>query len=175
MPANNRTTVFLSGKVHWVKVFGPPRMNYQGDAKEWTFEFEPDAEGVKILKSHKLGDRFKTKDGRPPFLSLKQSELRKDGTPNQPIRVYNAANEPWEPSILIGNESEADVKLDIRDYGPGKKTGVYPVAIRVTTHIPYVSSEFGGMDAKAAPKKGAKKASTFEEDFDLDDDLPDTE
>lgn len=183
MPAVNKATVFLSGKVYWAKVIGAPRPNYGGDAREWTFEFEPDAEGLKVLKQHKLTDRLKDKyEDRGRFLVLRKSEFNKDGNPNPPIRLYDGDDNEWDKTKLIGNGSDADVKLDIRDYGPGKKKGVYPVAIRVTDLVAYQSSEFGGMDRgeDAAPKKGTSKsktASTFEEDFgladdDLDDEIP---
>lgn len=180
-PANKKTE-FLSGKIFWAKVIGAPRPNYGGDAREWTFEFEPDAEGIKVLKAHKLTDRLKDKyEDRGRFLVLRKTELNKDGNANPPIRLYDGEDQEWDKTKLIGNGSEVDVKLDIRDYGPGKKKGVYPVAIRVTELVPYQSSEFGGMDkdTDSAPKKGTSKskASTFEEDFglandDLDDDIP---
>lgn len=181
MPAVNKTTVFLSGKLYWAKVLGDPRPNYQGDAREWTFEFEPNEEGLKVLKQHKLTDRLKDKyDDRGRFIVLRKTELNKDGNPNPPIRIYDANNEDWDRSVLIGNESEADVKIDIRDYGLGKKKGVYPVAIRVTSLVPYQSSEFGAMDGTDRPARAASKAkSTFEEDFgltstadELDDEIP---
>ncbi len=181
MPAVNKATVFLSGKVYWAKVIGAPRPNYGGDAREWTFEFEPDAEGLKVLKQHRLTDRLKDKyEDRGRFLVLRKSEFNKDGNPNSPIRLYDGDDNEWDKTKLIGNGSDADVKLDIRDYGPGKKKGVYPVAIRVTDLVAYQSSEFGGMDKDDTPKKGTSKskaASTFEEDFgladdDLDDEIP---
>lgn len=181
MPAANKATVFMSGKLYWAKVLGEPRPNYGGDAREWTFEFEPDADGLAVLKQHKLTDRLKDKyEDRGKFLVLRKPEFNKDGNPNPPIRIYDGEDSEWERNKLIGNGSAADVKLDIRDYGVGKKKGVYPVAIRVTDLVAYQSSEFGGMDkgdeAAAPPKKNAKK-DTFKEDFgiqqdDLDDDVP---
>lgn len=177
MPAVNKATEFLSGKLYWAKVIGQPRPNYSGDAREWTFEFEPDEDGLAVIKGHKLTDRLKDKyEDRGKYLTLRKAELSRDGNANPPIRVYNKDNEEWEQNTLIGNGSKADVKLDIRDYGPGKKKGVYPVAIRVTDLIPYISSEFGAMDKddegtgaanKPAPKKSAKQAG-----LELDDDIP---
>lgn len=184
MAAVNKATVFLTGTVYWAKVIGAPRPNYGGDAREWTFEFEPDEEGLKILKQHKLTDRLKDKyEDRGRFLVLRKAELNRDGNPNPPIRLYDGEDNEWDRTKLIGNGSKADVKLDIRDYGVGKKKGVYPVAIRITDLVTYQSSEFGGMDkADAAPaqrgtsNKSAKQSS-FEQDFglandDLDDEIP---
>lgn len=175
MPAVNKATIFMSGKLFWAKVLGEPRPNYGGDAREWTFEFEPNDEGVKLLKQHKLTDRLKDKhEDRGKYLVLRKSEFNKDGNPNPPIRVYDGEDNEWDRSRLIGNGSDADVKLDIRDYGVGKKKGVYPVAIRVTGLIQYQSSEFGGMDRDEGTP--ARK-DTFAKDFgideaDLNDELP---
>lgn len=175
--ARSKSVEFLSGKVYWCKVLGNPRPNYGGDALEWTFEFEPDEAGVAILKKHGLTNRLKNKyEDRGPFLTLRKSELSRDGNPNTPIRVYNEDNEAWDENTLIGNGSSADVKLDIRDYGPGKFAGIYPVAIRVTELVPYVSSEFGAMDAEndeeKADTKPARKSAKQKVMEDLDDDIP---
>ena len=168
MPAVNKQTVFLSGKLYWAKVIGTPRPNYAGDAREWTFEFEPDEAGLKKLKELKLADRLKDKyEDRGKYITLKKSELSKDGNPNTPIRIYDKDNNDWE-GALIGNGTSADVKLDVRDYGVGKKKGVYPVAIRVKELVEYRSSEFGAMDNDDAPV--APKAEPL--DVDLNDDVP---
>jgi hypothetical protein len=182
----------MSGTFYWAKIIGKPRPNYARDALEWTFEFEPDENGLKKLKELKLTDRLKDKyEDRGKFLTLKKSELNRDGEPNLPIRIYDAQESPadpkqdkdWDPSKLIGNGSKGNVKLDIRDYGVGKKKGIYPVAVRVTELVEYQSSEFGGMDENEAAAGSSGKASRksdeeFKKDFglddgnELDDDLP---
>lgn len=172
MAAANKATVFMSGKVYWAKVLGEPRPNYNGDGREWAFEFEPDEDGAKLLKQHKLTDRLKDKyEDRGKFLVLRKKEFSADGSENQPIRIYDADDNAWDASKLLGNGTAVDVKLDIRDYGPGKKKGVYPVAIRVKDLIQYQSSEFGGMDKDEAPNP---KKDAVKEDFkpeELNDDL----
>lgn len=172
-----KTTLFLTGKIYWAKILGKPVPNYERTGNEWTFEFEPDAEGVKAVKALKLGDRLKTKyeaDGRGAFLTLRKKELSNDGSPNEPLRVYDGEDSPWPDNTLIGNGSVGDVKLDVRDYGVGKKAGIYPVALRVTELIKYESAEFGGMDKPdTKPKTKAKSAAPdFKADFNLDDDIP---
>lgn len=172
---STKKTEFLSGKLYWAKILGDPVPNYDKNGKEWTFEFEPDEAGIEVIEKHKLADRLKTnKEGRKPYLILRQKELNYEGKENKPIRVYDEDDTEWDRSILIGNASGADVKLDIRDYGVGKKKGIYPVAIRVTDLIEYQSSEFGGMDKgnDAAPKKAPAKAPKRGFAEDLDDDLP---
>lgn len=184
--ATSNVTEFISGKLYWAKVFGDARPNYGGDANEWTFELEPDENGVAILDKHGLTDRLKDKDpSRGKYITLKKPELKKNGEKNQHIRVYNKDNEEWPEDTLIGNGSSADVKLNIADYGAGRFKGIYPNAIRVTDLVKYASSEFGAMDGEQAspsPKKEAanktKKKDMIDEDFgsdiaqDLDDDVP---
>lgn len=165
----DKTTVFLSGKLYWAKVVGNPHYNKFKDANEWSFEFEPDADGLKVIKSLGLGDRVKTKYAdRNGYLVLRKAELNKEGAKNAPIRIYDKDGSDWDRDSMIGNGSSADVKLDIRDYGSGKQKGVYPIAIRVTDLVRYVSSEFGAMDQGKKP--APKKKDALEEL--LDDELP---
>lgn len=175
--ANDKTTVFASGKIFWAKVLGEPVNNYEGTAREWTLEFVPD--DTTFLKEQKLLDRLKDKE-YGEAIRLKQAEYRNgpDGEKikNEPIRIYDENNEPWEASKLIGNGSEIDIKLSIKDWGKGKKKGIYVTAIRVTKHIPYVSNEFGAMDGdKTPPKKAANKTKAgneFDSPVELDDEMP---
>lgn len=171
------TTVFVKGKIYWPKILGAPRLNYEGDGKEWTYEFEP--EDTTFLKEHKLLDRLKDKyEDRKPYLNLKKPEYTKDGEKNEPIRVYNEDNELWDPARLLGNGTEVDAKLRIVDYGKGKKQGIYTTALRVTKHVSYVSNEFSGMDGeseKPTKVKGGKspaKKSAADYLDDLDDEIP---
>ncbi len=192
MAVNSKAVVFISGLLHWAKVIGEPRMNYSQDGREWGFELEPNETGLEVLKKHGLTDRIKGKGfnigtkgqfaDRVPFIQLKKTEFNRDGSPNTPIRLYDADDNEWD-NRLIGNETKADVKLDIRDYGVGKKKGVYPVAIRVTDLVSYQSSEFGGMDkGEEAPakdkstkmvKEDKPSNDSFNKDFGLGDELND--
>lgn len=174
---SNKIVGFIKGKIFWAKIFGEPRLNHDGDGKEWTFEVEPDETGTAFLEKNGLGDRIKNKKaGRKPYIILKKKEKNKDGNRNEPIRVYTNEGLDWDPTKFIGNESDVVVKVDIRDYGKGKKKGIYPVAIRVENLIPYVSSEFSGYDGGSggdAPiDKKAKELKEFQTDFDLDDEIP---
>lgn len=185
MAAVNKVTAFITGKLQWARILGKPTQNFNQDAREWRFELEPDEKGLQVLIKNGLTDRIKgagynigTKGqhkDRPPFIQLKKPEFNKDGNPNPPIRIYDGDDNEWDKTKLIGNDSVADVKLDIRDYGAGKKKGIYPVAIRVNELVEYQVSEFGGMDqGEDAGKKpaGKVKKDTFKEDFGLDDEIP---
>lgn len=169
------TKVFATGVLKWAKIVGEKALvpNYERDGKEWTFQFHPD--DTTFLKDHKLLDRLKDKgDPEGPYLILKKSEFTKDGEKNEPFRIYDADDSVWDDR-LIGNGSRADVKLDIRDWGVGKKKSIYAAAIRVTELVEYHASEFAGMDKGkvTAPGKALKPTKkVFAELDDLDDDVP---
>src|SRR3546814_4556713 len=88
------TTVFVSGKIYWSKVFNPV-MNYEGTGKEWSLDFVPD--DVTFLKEHKLLDRLKENDSVPgDFIKLRKPEETKEGEKNDPIRIYDENNRSEE-------------------------------------------------------------------------------
>lgn len=191
--ASTKVIAFISGKLNWAKVLGDPVQNYEKNGREWTFELELDEAAIQTIIKNGLEDRIKGKGyfvgqkkqyaEREPFIMLKRTEFSKDGEKNKPIRIYDADDVAWDPQFdeqgkatnLIGNGSAADVKLDIRDYGAGKKKGIYPAAVRVTDHVEYEGGgEFGGMqEADApAPNKGKNKKDAVNKDFGLDDEIP---
>lgn len=167
------TTVFVSGKIYWAKILGKPVPNYDGDAREWTYDFVPD--DITFLKTHGLLDRLKEdKKGTMggDFLHLRKPELDSEGEKNEPIRIYDADNLPWDSETLIGNGSDVDLKLTIADWGKGKKSSIWTKAIRITNHVPYVSNEFAGMGEAEPVKKPDKPKTKSRVMEDLDDDIP---
>jgi len=178
----NSTTVFVTGKVYWAKIVGEPHNNYEGTAREWSYDFVPD--DVSFLKEHRLLDRLKDKpDPKNPdkgeYLVLRKPEFDRDGNKNPPITIYNENNEPWD-GRLLGNGTSVDAKLKIVDWGRGKKKSIYTTALRVKELVPYVSNEFGAMDAakgdntpaKSNPRKEKAPSKPAAELDELDDDLP---
>lgn len=199
--AMKSTTVFVSGKVYWAKIVGDGALtnNYEGTGREWTFEFEPD--DVSFLKDHRLLDRLKDPlayanrleergedekaekarefaKGRGDYLLIKKAEFDKDGNKNAPFKIVDSDNQPWGEDRLIGNGTTVDVKLNVIDWGPGKKKSIWCSAIRVQDLVPYEADDFAGMDnpkAKPAATKVSKpktKAAADEFAAELDDDLP---
>lgn len=178
--AENATTVYVTGYVYWPKIVGEKALhnNYENTGREWSYEFEPD--DVTFLKDHKLLDRLKDKEDernpdKGPYLNLRKPEFTRNGDKNDPIRIYNENDEPWDESVLIGNRSRVDAKLRIVDYGKGKKKGIYTTALRVTELVPYQSNEFGGMnkeESKPKAKAGGKTKTAAAILDDLDDDIP---
>ena len=189
MANNNTQTVVLRGKASFAKILGDPVLNYNKDGKEWKMDLVIDKDTVKEVKALGIGDRVKTKegyvDGRP-HLTFKQSELRRDGTPNKPIPVKDILQKDWDHSKLIGNESDVEVKFVVMDHGPGKKNGVYIRSVRVLKLVEYDRKEFDAIDENDAfyeeALKAAKAAEAAEQaeavdqsapfDADLDDDIP---
>lgn len=177
--AGKSEKVFVSGYVMWAKIVGERALvsNYEGDGREWSVDLYPD--DISFLKEHKLLDRLKTDNEGNDFIKLKKAEFNKDGDPNEPFRIYNSNDEPWDDQ-LIGNGSKVDAKLDIRDWGVGKKKSIYLTALRVTDHVPYTTNEFAGMDkgkVKPAPETKAKAKTERKNvvehlDADLDDEVP---
>lgn len=169
----DKATVFISGKLHWAKVL-PDQLakNYDGNGLEWSFDVTP--KDTSFLKEHKLTDRLKDKDdARGAFLHLRKPEYGKesDGTPrkNRPYTIVDSDGNPWTLG-KIGNGSDADVKLQITNYGAGKPKGIYALAIRVTNHIPYEDDAFAEMDASEPQSNMSSNAGKeFEE---LEDDVP---
>lgn len=168
------TTVFVSGSVYWAKVVGKPVNNYEGDAKEWTFDFVPD--DVTFLKEHRLLDRLK--EARDPipgdYLRLKKPELDSEGNKNDPIEIIDSEDNPWDDR-LIGNGSRVDLKLTIADWGKGKFKSIWTKAIRVTDLVEYKASAFAGMSKedespKASKSKAQAKAAPKTVLAELDDD-----
>jgi hypothetical protein len=140
-------TYVIRGKGNWMKILGAPVLNYAGDGKEWTMDITPDEEGIATLREVGLADRLKNKgDDRGEFIPFRQREKRMDGTLNRPVSVVDADGNPWPQDKLIGNGSTVDVKFEVKDYGKGKKAGVYPQAVRVLEHKPYQRVEFAPLN-----------------------------
>lgn len=178
---------YIRGTLHWAKVLGAPRKNEYTGEREWSVDITPDAEGRTLLRKLGLADRLrepKEGDSRTEsFVSFRQREFRADGAPNDPIKVVDVNNQPWPEDTLLGNGTTGEVKFVVRDYGKGKKKGMYIRALRVGTLVPYASTDFAPVSdddaffanatpapaAKAAPAKVDLLAELDNPPFDTDD------
>ena len=166
--ADNVTTLVYRGKLMYAKVLGEPGLNYNKDGHEWKFDFIPNdpKSAAKELKSLGVADRLRTSedsDGNPrydgqEYMTFKQNAIKKDGSPNQPIRVVNINNQAWDENTMIGNETVADVKFVVIDNGKGRFNGVYPRSIRVLDLVPYTKQEFEPIDEEDEYFKKAQQA-----------------
>lgn len=174
MSNNAPRTVTIRGELSYAQVLGEPRFNYNKDGKEWKFDVKISKDTVKEMKAFGIGDRVKTKDGYldgAPYMSFKQAELRKDGKPNRPIPVVDITNKAWDSSKLLGNGTIADVKFVIQDFGPGKRTGVYPRGIRVLKLESFVRNDFDPIDEDDEFYSEILNSTANEDPFE-DDELP---
>jgi len=174
------TTVFVEGRVYWAKIIGNKALhdNYDGDAREWSYDFVPD--DTKFLKDHRLLDRLKeAKDPIPDdYLRLKKPEFTKDGDKNDPIKVIDSDNEPWD-NRLLGNGTRVVAKLTIVDWGKGKKQSIWTDCLRVEDLVAYEGNGDRGGDPFSDYKPSAKSAKAAKgsskraaQELDLDDDVP---
>lgn len=147
---SDTTTHVIHGKAHWAKIVGPARMNNY-DEKEWSIDVTPDAEGLDLLKKLGLSDRLRDPregDKRTErFIAFRHKALKADGSPADPIRIVDAKAEKWPEGRLIGNESEVNVKFVVKDYGKGKKKGVYIRAVQVVNLVPYEVRDFAPVES----------------------------
>lgn len=169
--SNDREIVYLRGTLYWAKILGDPVLNYGKDAKEWTMDVSVDADGKAQVKSLGILSKLKNKDDeRGDFLTLKQRELKRDGTPAYPIKVMDAAGKKWDPEKKLGNGTKADVKFELVDYGkdkaPTARWGLYPRAVRILEHSEYAAQEFPPM---SEDDEFFSKAQETEQNFKVDD------
>lgn len=185
--ASKYQTYVIRGELNWAKVLGDPVMNDFAKERQWSVDVSPNEEGLKLLKRLKLGNKIKDPkagEKRGEFIAFRQSEFKKDGSPNDPITITDLQGNPWPANKKIGNGTIADVKFSYTDFGTTK--GNYIKAIRVLSHVPYVKEEFAplseddeffaGTAGEAAQDDvnepdGVDNPSTAQEP-DLDDDVP---
>lgn len=102
-----------------------------------------------MLKELGLADRLRTPKAtdprKEPFMSFRHKELKADGEKADPLRIVDADNNPWDKR-LIGNGSVVDAKFVVKDYGKGKKQGMYLRAVRVLELVPYIHQDFAPLD-----------------------------
>ncbi len=174
---NDVNALVFRGKLQYAKVLGEPVLNYNKDGQEWKFDFIPNDEKSAAADLKKLGvaDRLRSledSDGNPrydgqKYMSFKQNATRKDGSPNFPIKVMDAAGNPWPEDKLLGNDTVADVRFVVIDNGKGRFNGVYPRSIRVLEHVEYKSKEFEPLDEDDPYYKAAMEAAQKNKDIQM--------
>ena len=163
-------------------------MNKFTGEKDWSIDVTPDKEGLALIKKLGLSDRLRDpKEGdtrEERFLTFRHNEFKADGSKADPIRVVEAKgdkNVPWD-GRLIGNGSDIEAKFVCKDYGVGRKKGMYLRAIRILNLVPYVSEDFAPLTpddeffsaTEEKPTEFIKLPDGLEPivDDDLNDDVP---
>lgn len=170
----DKTTIFQSGTFYWFKVLRKDQLqdNFDGDGKEWSYDFIPDDEN--FLAPFQLTGRMKEPQPGMPgkFIHLKQRFLNKEGEENKPVKVEDAEGNKWDPDVDVGNGSKGVVKLQVADYGKGvKNIGIYTQAIRINDLVPY-EKKSGFDDYDANKNKNTTNKSKAKPSFELDEDVP---
>lgn len=171
------TTLYLRGETSFAKLLGDPLPNFGKDGFEWKVDLKLDPKDIKVLKAAGVADRVKMKENYldgAPYLTLKVKSERTDAKtgekiPNDPPAIVDKDGEDWNPKKLIGNGSVVDVKIVVRDWGPGRPKGIYLNKTRVLKLVPYGGDDFPDLaetDEFYEPRQGSGSR------FDLDDELP---
>lgn len=130
----------IRGTAKWAKVLGKPHAGYENAFNEWSIDVYLDDNTVAKLKSEGLGKKIKDK-GNGQYITFKRKELKKDGTPNQPIRVVDHHGEEWNPKIKIGNGSIVNVNFAINEFGKNDKAANI-LSLQVWDLVKYEGGEF---------------------------------
>ena len=131
--------MIIQGKAKWAKVLGEPAWGYQNAHKEWSIDVYVSDEVAAKLKDEGLGDKIKDK-GNGKYISFKRKELKRDGSPNQPIRVVDHHGEPWG-NKKIGNGSVVNVNFAVNEFKPKQFTANI-LSMQVWDLVEYNGGEF---------------------------------
>lgn len=164
---------YAIGHIRWAKVLGDPVPNYNRDGHEWTFDFIPNGDAAALFKDLKIAGKMKEGKDGTKFMRFTQKARRADGKANDPITVVDARNRPWDPDVKIGNDSLAEVKFKVVDYGKGLQTmGIYPQALRILEHKEFVRQEFEPLPDDSEYVKNFSDDQFFEVVEDASNDVP---
>lgn len=195
------TVIVLRGKLHWAKVLGDPRP-HTGNPKYdkgpyWSTDLTPDAASLETIKKYGLTEKLKDpedirrkakkngkeskEDRTEDFMSFRHLARNKEGKPNKPITIKDIHGQAWPSDVLLGNETVADIKVKVVDYGSASEKGAYIQAIRVLEHVPYEGANdfeplseddefFASAVKREEPVAQDSPAPAF--DVDNDDDVP---
>lgn len=180
----------LRGKLYWPKIVGEPHphtgLPKYDKGPKWSTDFTPDAASrAKLIAAgceEKLREpnRKNEKETRTEsFLSLNILENGKDGKKNKPPVIKNANDQPWN-GAKIGNETIADIKVKVVDYGRASEKGVYLQAVRILKHVPFEETGFEPLSeddeffaaATGADDGVAEDVNDGPAEDNLDDDVP---
>jgi len=154
-----KETYVLEGTVNWAKVQAPDEND------KFSLEFEPDKEGIKLLKS--LGIDIMTEKTRtdketgqetttivPAFVKMKRYAKDPEGNLKK-FRIIDANLEPF--TALIGNGSRVKVEFFAKDWTFKAKSGTYAylVGLQVLDLVPYEPKNFGKFTKESSGTKTA--------------------
>lgn len=140
--------MMIQGKAKWAKITGAPHDGYEKKFKEWSIDVYVDEATEAKLVAEGLKAKLKDK-GNGTFITFKRKELKKDGTPNTPIRVVDHHGELWNPKVKIGNDSTVNVNFAINEFKP-KEFNANILSLQVWDLVAYEGGEFPTKDEAGA-------------------------
>lgn len=166
-PSDNNTAT-IRGKGYFVMVLGEPRDKLDNKGRAWSLNLTTDKESRALLKSKKIKNHFKVHDDWGQYCRFSKDEMNgKPGaqTPGKPVIVVDKDNNPWDHSILIGNESELEVTLGFspRTFQGEAFNKCTLIKVKVLNHVPY---------EKTGEATKAKTAATTDDDDIWEDSIP---
>jgi hypothetical protein len=163
-----KETYVLEGTVNWAKVHAPDEND------KFSLEFEPDKEGIKLLKS--LGIDIMTEKTRtdketgkettttvPAFVKMKRYAKDPEGNLKK-FRIIDADLEPV--TALIGNGSRCKVEFFAKDWTFKAKSGTYAylVGLQVIDLVQYTPKNTGKFTKEAGSVKAEADDEPAEEE-----------
>lgn len=126
----------------WYPRLDPKRPNSKYNKEQPTWEVQirtrdkkVKAEWVSLNLNPKTNE---DNDGKVFYsVTLRKKSKKKDGTPNEPVRVVNGSLEPIDPRS-IGNGSVGNLKIFQYEYGEDKKIASMLMAIQITKLNEYI-------------------------------------
>jgi hypothetical protein len=132
------TTYYLRGKCKWAK---PYKMD--PEYRTYSIDVFLDEGSMKLFKESGCQLKIR-KNEEGEYVSFRRShEKLIKGKPVVfgPVTVVDAAGQPWDPRVLIGNGSVVDVCVTMYDTPKGKGTTLE--RIRVLDLVEYDTNERG--------------------------------
>lgn len=134
----------IKGKARWTKILGAPVDGYTKPGfkpdpknKEWSFDLVLSEVGVKSALAQGVSpDKIKKNKDGESVLKFKRKAYKQDGTEAKPIEVVDDRGNPWDRSVMIGNDSVLNVMFSIRETG-----GISPIKVQVWEHVEYKAGE----------------------------------
>ena len=103
---NTSKNIIISGTAFWASLVRP-NVKF---APTWQIDVcNLDDNTVKSLKSEGL--KVKKDDERGSYISLKRRVVKADNSRKDPPIVVDSRNNPWDDTVLIGNDSKVNVKF----------------------------------------------------------------
>lgn len=163
----------IKGAEIWFPKLVPNKPNTRFNKENGTWEVQIRTTDKKVKAEWaKLGLKVKTVDDDDKGIyyscTIRKKSKKKDGTPNQPVKVVTGSLEDLDPAT-IGNGSIGNLRLFQYEYGDDNKIATMLMSVQITKlneYIPKPSEDEFEMEEMEIVKAGSLQ----EADDDLDDD-----